>query len=47
LATIVLENEMLKKIDYEDIIEDFIPKNPKIIMFFEIIIMQPRVGYDS
>jgi hypothetical protein len=29
LATISLESEVLKKINYEDIIEDFIVKNPK------------------
>jgi hypothetical protein len=35
LATIVLESEVLEKIDYEDIIEDFILKNPKIMMLFK------------
>jgi hypothetical protein len=29
LATISLESEVLEKINYEDIIEDFISKNPK------------------
>ena len=32
-APVALESEVLEKIDYEDIIEDFITKNTKIIMF--------------
>jgi hypothetical protein len=35
LATISLESEMLEKISYEDIIEDFISKNPKKMMLFK------------
>jgi hypothetical protein len=35
LATIALESEVLEKIDYEDIIEDFISKNPKRMMLFK------------
>jgi hypothetical protein len=35
LATISLESEVLEKIDYEDIIEDFISKNPKRMMLFK------------
>ena len=35
LATISLESEVLKKIDYEEIIEDFISKNPKRMMLFK------------
>jgi hypothetical protein len=35
LATISLESEMLEKISYEDIIEDFISKNPKRMMLFK------------
>jgi hypothetical protein len=29
LAVILLESDLLDKIDYEDFIEDFISKNPK------------------
>ena len=35
LATIALESEVLEKIDYEDIIEDFISKNTKRMMLFK------------
>ncbi|XBI46171.1 hypothetical protein VPH35_110479 [Triticum aestivum] len=35
LATIALESEVLEKIDYEDIIEDFISKNTKRMKFFK------------
>jgi hypothetical protein len=35
LATISLESEILEKISYEDIIEDFISKNPKRMMLFK------------
>ncbi|XBH96765.1 hypothetical protein VPH35_087086 [Triticum aestivum] len=35
LATISLESEVLEKIDYEDIIEDFISKNTKRMKFFK------------
>ena len=35
LATIALESNLLDKIDYEDIIEDFITKNTKRMMFFK------------
>ena len=35
LATIALESEVLEKIDYEDIIEDFISKNTKRMMRFK------------
>jgi hypothetical protein len=34
LATISLESEMLEKINYEDITENFILKNPNRIMLF-------------
>jgi len=34
LATIALENDVLEKIKYEDIIEDFISKNTRRIMLF-------------
>jgi hypothetical protein len=33
LVTIAIERELLEKIDYEDIIEDFISKNPQKMMF--------------
>jgi hypothetical protein len=33
LVTIAIEREVLEKIDYEDIIEDFISKNPQKMMF--------------
>ena len=35
LATIALESEVLEKIDYEDIIEDFTSKNTKRMKFFK------------
>ena len=35
LAMIVLESDMLEKIDYERIIEDFISKNAQRIKFFK------------
>jgi hypothetical protein len=35
LATILLESEVLKKFNYEDIIEDFILKNPRRMMLFK------------
>ena len=35
LATISLESEVLEKIAYEDIIEDFISKNPQRMMLFK------------
>jgi hypothetical protein len=35
LAIITLECDMLEKIDYESIIEDFISKNTKRMMFFK------------
>jgi hypothetical protein len=35
LAIIALECDMLEKIDYESIIEDFISKNTKRMMFFK------------
>jgi hypothetical protein len=35
LATISLESEVLEKIGYEDIIEDFISKNPQRMMLFK------------
>uniref|UniRef100_A0A453IE32 HAT C-terminal dimerisation domain-containing protein n=1 Tax=Aegilops tauschii subsp. strangulata TaxID=200361 RepID=A0A453IE32_AEGTS len=35
LATIALESNLLDKIDYEDIIEDFITKNTKRMMLFK------------
>jgi hypothetical protein len=35
LATIAIESEMLEKIDYEYIIEDFISKNTHRIMLFK------------
>lgn len=35
VATIALEMEVLEKIDYEDIIEDFISKNPERMMLFK------------
>jgi hypothetical protein len=35
LAIIALEGEMLEKIDYECIIEDFISKNTKKMMLFK------------
>jgi hypothetical protein len=34
LATIALENDVLEKIKYEDIIEDFISKNARRMMLF-------------
>ena len=34
LATIALENDVLEKIKYEDIIEDFISKNTRRMMLF-------------
>jgi hypothetical protein len=34
LATIALENDIFKKIKYEDIVEDFILKNTRRIMLF-------------
>jgi hypothetical protein len=34
LATIALENDVLEKIEYEDIIEDFISKNAIRMMLF-------------
>jgi hypothetical protein len=34
LATIALENDVLEKIKYEDIIEDFISKNTRRVMIF-------------
>jgi hypothetical protein len=34
LATISLETNLLDKIDYEHMVEDFILKNPKITMLF-------------
>ena len=34
IATIALENDVLEKIKYEDIIEDFISKNTKRMMLF-------------
>jgi hypothetical protein len=33
LVTIAIERELLEKIDYEDIIEDFISNNPQKMMF--------------
>ena len=35
LAMIALESDMLEKIDYERIIEDFISKNAQTIKFFK------------
>jgi hypothetical protein len=35
LAAIVIESDMLEKIEYEDIIEDFISKNTMRIMIFK------------
>jgi len=35
LAIIALESEMLEKIDYEHIIEDFISKNTERTMLFK------------
>ena len=35
LATIALESEVLEKIDYEDIIEDFISKNTARMRMFK------------
>ncbi|XBH75887.1 hypothetical protein VPH35_102613 [Triticum aestivum] len=35
LATIALESEVLEKIDYEDILEDFISKNTKRMKIFK------------
>jgi hypothetical protein len=35
LATISLESEVLEKIDYKNIIEDFISKNPKRMKLFK------------
>ena len=35
LTTISLDNKVLEKIDYEDIIEDFIINNTKIILMFK------------
>jgi len=35
LATIALEGNMLDKIDYQSIIEDFISKNTKRMMLFK------------
>jgi hypothetical protein len=35
LSTIAIESEVLEKIDYEDIIEDFISKNPQKMMLFK------------
>ena len=35
LATVALESELLEKIDYEDIIEDFISKNTKRMSMFK------------
>ena len=35
LATIALESEVLEKIDYDDIIEDFISKSTKRMKFFK------------
>jgi uncharacterized protein YeeX (DUF496 family) len=35
LATISLESEVLEKIDYEDLIEDFISKNTKRMMLLK------------
>ena len=35
LATITLESELLEKIGYEDVIEDFILKNTKRMMLFK------------
>ena len=35
LATISLESEVMEKIAYEDIIEDFISKNPQRMMLFK------------
>jgi hypothetical protein len=35
LAVIAIESDMLEKIDYEDIIEDFISKNTMRIMLFK------------
>jgi hypothetical protein len=34
LATIAIENDVLEKIKYEDIIEDFISKNARRMMLF-------------
>jgi hypothetical protein len=34
LATIAIENDVLEKIKYEDIIEDLISKNSRRMMFF-------------
>ena len=34
IATIALENDVLEKIKYEDIIEDFISKNTRRMMLF-------------
>ncbi|KAF0926489.1 hypothetical protein E2562_025329, partial [Oryza meyeriana var. granulata] len=36
LATIALEGDMLDKIDYVSIIEDFISKNTKRMMMFNL-----------
>jgi hypothetical protein len=35
LAAIAIESDMLEKIEYEDIIEDFISKNTMRIMIFK------------
>jgi len=35
LAMIALESDMLEKIDYERIVEDFISKNAQRIKFFK------------
>ena len=35
MATIALEGNMLDKIDYQSIIEDFISKNTKRMMLFK------------
>jgi hypothetical protein len=35
LATISLESEVLEKLHYKDIMEDFISKNPKKMMLFK------------
>ena len=37
LATIALENDILEKINYEDIIEDFISRNTRRMMLFSRI----------
>jgi hypothetical protein len=36
LATIAIENDVLEKINYEDIIEDFISRNTRRMMLFSI-----------